>query len=83
MAGPQPSLDSAHGGKSEAEYGFEKTRVESVIVYMLWILVCFIVCDSSFFLLCSLPSLIVVHYARDCSSRLIAMQCGCVHVTPR
>ena len=27
----------------------------------------FRVCDSSFFLLCSLLSLIVVHYARDCS----------------
>ena len=29
--------------------------------------VCFIVCDSSFFLLCSLLSFIVVHYAHDCS----------------
>ena len=34
---------------------------------LLWIGVCFIVCDSSFFLLCSLPSLTVVHYACDCS----------------
>ena len=30
---------------------------------LLWILVCFIGCDSSFFLLCSLLSSIVVHYA--------------------
>ena len=34
---------------------------------LLWILVYFVVCDSSFFLLCSLLSFIVVHYARDCS----------------
>ena len=34
---------------------------------LLCILVRFIVCDSSFFLLCSLLSWIVVHYARDCS----------------
>ena len=31
------------------------------------VLVRFIACDPSFFLLCSLPSLTVVHYARDCS----------------
>ena len=34
----------------------------------------FIVCDSSFFLLCSLLSFIVVHYARDCSCMYV-----CVH----
>ena len=38
---------------------------------LLWILVCFIACDSSFFLLCSLLSLTVVHYARDCSCAYI------------
>ena len=41
----------------------------------LWILICFIVCDSSFCLLCSLLSLIVVHYARDCSC-----SCTCTSV---
>ena len=39
----------------------------SKLLRLLWILVCFIVCDSSFFLLCCLLSLIVVHYACDCS----------------
>ena len=37
----------------------------------MWILVCFIVYDFSFFLICSLLSLIVVHYARDCSCTCI------------
>ena len=37
----------------------------SKLLRLLCILVRFIVCDSSFFL-CSLLSLIVVHYARDC-----------------
>ena len=40
---------------------------------LLWILVCFILCGSSFFLLCSLLSLIVVHYVRDCS-------CTCMRI---
>ena len=45
------------------------------------ILVCFIVCDSSFFLLCSLLSLLVVHYARDCmrdyTSKLVKLLFVC------
>ena len=45
----------------------------SKLLRLLWILVCFIVCDSSFFLLCSLLSFIVVHYARDCS-------CTCIYI---
>ena len=44
---------------------------------LLCILVCFIVCDSSFFLLCALLSLIVVHYARDCSC-IVCTECMCV-----
>ena len=36
----------------------------------------FIVCDFSFFLLCSLLSFIVVHYARDCSCGVRACNRG-------
>ena len=43
------------------------TCVTTKPLRLLWILVCFIACDSSFFLLCSLLSFIVVHYACDCS----------------
>ncbi len=37
------------------------------------LVVCFIACDSSFSLLCSLLSFIVVHYARDCSCMYMYM----------
>ena len=50
-----------HGCSPNIELYFSKP------LRLLWILVCFIVCDSSFFLLCSLLSFIAVHYARDCS----------------
>ena len=40
------------------------------------ILVCCITCGSSFFLLCSLLSLIVVYYARDCSCTCTAVHVG-------
>ena len=56
------------------QYTFTDTCMHMYMYYihiymwrLLCILVCFIACDSSFFLLCSLLSLIVVHYARDCS----------------
>ena len=42
---------------------------------LLCILVCFIECDSSFFLLCSLLSSIVVHYTRDHSC---VYMCTCI-----
>ena len=38
------------------------------LLRLLWTLVCLMMCDSSFFLLCSLLSLIVVHYVRDCGA---------------
>ena len=50
---------------------------------LLCILVCFIACDSSFFLLCSLLSLIVVDYARDgsCTCTIyIHVHAGCAGV---
>ena len=49
-------------------YIFLSRLAVEVVVY-------YIVCDSSFFLLCSFLSFfqVVVHYARDCS-------CTCVHV---
>ena len=39
-------------------------------------MVCFVTCGSSFFLLCSLLSLIVVHYAREFSCREHNVQCS-------
>ena len=47
---------------------------------LLQILV-FVACDSSFFLLCSLLSFIVVHYARDCSCTCISRDTMYVYST--
>ena len=39
----------------------------------------YIVCDSSYFLICALLSLIVVHYARDCScNTLLSFELPCL-----